>query len=247
MLRPAIEPTREVSFVRRVSSKRLWLELQRLADDRGPLQVEGVSDRGLSDEPTRLGMPGAFRLDGAPGHPGLGENSFAGHTPLLTLALHDSEWQLLLSARRMVAFEPFDAGDPFGPLRRTAAILHRPGDPPFSGAMIGYVTYELGERLLEVSSRPLTQPHALFFVEDTEAIVHDVRQGARLDDEEGPGDQGAQVQRPRVLVARGHAEGIDAPSGDALGLPLVLHAQLAGEAPHVRRLDALGQVDPERA
>ncbi len=152
--------------MRRVSDTHIWRDLERLAVCRAETRRERVSDRQLHGDPSRQSMPGTFRFDGTPGYPGLGDESYMAHSPLLTCSLSDETWTLVLASKRLTGELPFDPTEPFGPLARVAALLRAPEDPPFAGVIAGYVTYEFGERLLGLTPRTRTGPDALFFVHD---------------------------------------------------------------------------------
>jgi para-aminobenzoate synthetase component 1 len=171
--------------MRHVSSKRLWTEIERLAGTRKPVPDEFVADEELPREAGRLVTPGTVRFDGTPGFPGLGEASHFAHSPGLSITLIANRWRLHLPDERLMAFEPYDPADPFGPLRRVHALLAEStpsvastaniaSRPLPSGGLLGYMTYELGERLMGLEPRDLDQaPLALFFLHDRLATRHD--------------------------------------------------------------------------
>jgi len=152
--------------MRHVSPTRFWLELERLARSRATPRVDHVAEAELDSRPTRLTVPGTVRLDGAPGHVGLGAASYFLHSPLAAMTLGDTGWTLHLLDQRVAATEPFDARDPFHPLRRAHELFRADGAPPAAGALTGYATYELGERLMGFLPRPLDAPQALFYLHD---------------------------------------------------------------------------------
>ncbi len=176
-----------------VGLKPFWEALLRYSASRGrePARL-GPRDPAGGDLRV-LCKPGAFRLDGAPGYPGLGERSFAGHSPVLSLTLAGDEWRLVWPERRLRVALAFDAADPFAPLRRVSAILNREDDPPFAAGIVGAISYELGERLLGLVPRPGPGPLAEFHVHER-ITCHEVRPERVM----APGEERA-LSPPRVL------------------------------------------------
>lgn len=216
--------------MRRVSPKHLWNELDRLTDGRRATSVTHVPDARLTGDPSRQTMPGTIRFDGAEGHPGLGEETYMAHSPLLSLSLVGEEWRLLLPGKRLLALEPVDPDDLFAPLRHLSARFGRDEDTPFAGALAGYLTYELGERLMGLVPRPVDGPAALFFVHDRIARRRDagweiVDAGLRADRNLLPVEEWAEglaaFHAPVIATSRllSTAATDDAPDLDALTAP----------------------------
>lgn len=207
--------------MRNVSAERFWLELAARAEARSAPPELAIDDEQLRPDPARLVMPGTFRLDGADGHPGLGEQTFAGHTPLAMFTLAGETWQLVSNALRVRASERFDEDRPFAPLSRVASLFAREGDAPFTGAMTVSFSYELGERLLGLPSRPSTSPDAVVSVHDRVAMHTSggwrVRDAGLRDDGEVGRAAWAAALPTDAHASAGVAKPVVAVVGDSLG------------------------------
>ena len=159
--------------MRRVTPDQFWETFGRVAASRGPTRTWRLPRRGAHINRTRLDRPGSFRLDGAAGYPGLGERTFLGHSPMLSVTLIDDTWTVRWPDRDCRFEQPFDVTDPFGPLRRVTEILRRDGDPPFAGAAVGAITYEFGERMLGLTHRRLREPVVRFDFHDRVVSLRD--------------------------------------------------------------------------
>ena len=211
--------------MRNVSAERFWLEMESLAAARTRPDALEITDDALREDPARLVMPGTFRLDGAEGHEGLGEESFAGHTPLAIFSLEGDEWHLVSNHLRLHGRQRFDLEDPFAPLRRAGEVLGIAGADPFTGGLVVALSYELGERLLGLDPRPHAGALAIACVHDRLARrrssgweVADV--GVRRDGDEG------RLAWARALPAM--AETTD--PGDATAGARVVGESLGGDA-----------------
>jgi len=213
--------------MRRVSPKHLWNELERLTDGRRATTVTHVADDRLTGDPSRQTMPGTIRFDGAEGHPGLGDETYMAHSPLLSLSLVDDEWRLHLPGKRLLALEPVDPDDLFAPLRRLSARYGRDETTPFAGALAGYLSYEIGERLMGLEPRPLDGPAALFFLHDRIARRRDA--GWEIV------DAGLRADR-NLLPVDEWAEGLAAFHAPVIGTSRLLSTAATDDAPELGAL-----------